>query len=99
MRTSLSSTDVLFLLDAAGSEPLQALIGGQHTERYVMVKNRQVRHDLLAEGETAGKAEEFGLREEAIIEAHAAADAVAGFGEAEAGDDDEVDQIGGHRVA
>ena len=39
------------------------------------------------------------LGEEAVVEPHAAADAIAAGAEAQAGDDDEVDEIDGHGLA
>ena len=65
----------LLLLNAIRRKPQQPGIAGKHTERYVVVKDGEIVDDLFGEGEPARNAEEFGLCEEAVIEAHAPADA------------------------
>src|SRR4051812_26264621 len=84
-RTSLSSqlrdthalADVdASLFDAVRSEPANARISGEHTEGHVVVKDGKVGDDLFFVSQTAGNAHEIFLREEAVVKAHAAADAI-----------------------
>src|SRR3954468_4454848 len=65
----------LFLLDDMRCEPPNAPIGGQHSQRHVVVKDGERLDDLFVERQTARHADEIRLREEAVVEAHAAADA------------------------
>src|SRR5438067_2535607 len=98
-RTTDDGQRTSFFLDAARREAPQPLVGGKHTERDIVVKQRQVVDELLVESQAAGHAQEIRLRQEAVVEAHSAADAVAGGGETQAGDDDQVDELDGHGVS
>src|SRR3954447_492600 len=80
-------------------EPTNPLIGGKHTEGHVVVKDGKVADDLFAERQAAGYADEIFLREEAIVETHAAPDAITAGGKAESGHDDQIDLTDRNRIA
>src|SRR5258708_1887543 len=77
----LCATELL-LLNIACRKSQDTAVGGEHTKWNVVVKRGQVIDDLLVEGQTAGEADEIALGEEAVIEAHAPADALAAAREA-----------------
>jgi len=87
------------LLYATGGKAPDAPIGHQHTKGNIMVKHREFRNDLLIKPKPARDADKLGLGEEAVVEAHASADAVALFAEAQPRYDDHVDKIDGYRFA
>src|SRR5438067_3084262 len=86
--------DSLFLPDYVRSKPSNAPIRRQHTKRNIVVKDGQVRNDLLLERQSTRYPDEFALRQEAIVEAHAPPDAISGLGESQPRYDHQVDQIG-----